>query len=344
MNKQFIDAYKILEINDLTNLTNKQVKDSYLKLIKQYHPDTLNINDEEYNTKLEDYTRLSQLVNEAYKLVKSVELRSKYAIEYDKNQYLNKLNDITLEYVNLKKHVDIEEKAITAYHTHNVSILDMYKDKYQKSIQLTLKDGFQSIFKIKLFKQLISKPILKKFVYKTIIDSKHIIKQQDFIIDIGIENYDDENVSIMYNNNTCDVHLVLKNNQLLFTNQDSIRLNNLYELIKKYLNLDEFTICNKESNLIDLLNSRIRIVNLGKFGLIKEGFSSHKEGDLYIQLDDSIKIDNEHINLRLLNYTNNNQQQENNSNTTTNEYTVNSMSIIALFILSAYIIEYFVFN
>lgn len=349
MNKQFIDAYKILEINDLSNLTNKQIKNNYLKLIKQYHPDTLNSNDEDYDSKLENYTRLIQLINDAYELVKSVELRSKYAIEYDKAQYSDRLNNITSEYVNLKNHVNIGLTSPTAYHTHCVNILDMYQDKYQKNIKLTLKDGFESIFKIKLFKQLIAKPILKKFIYKTLIDNKEVIKQQGFIIDIGIENYDDENVSVMYDNNTCDVHLVLKNNPSLFTNQNDVRLKNLYRLIEKYLNLDEFTICNKESNLIELLNNRLKTVNLGKFGLVKEGINSFKEGNLYIQLDENIEIDNEQINLKLLNYNDENSLNLNNDNLNSNneftkDYTVNSMSVIVLFILSAYIIEHFIFK
>src|ERR1700733_3938173 len=64
----FIDYYKILGLN--TNATEKDVKASYRKLARKYHPD-LNPNDAEANKKF-------QQINEANEVLSDAEKRKKY--------------------------------------------------------------------------------------------------------------------------------------------------------------------------------------------------------------------------------------------------------------------------
>lgn len=345
MNKQsakFIDAYKILELSNISDLTNKQIKQAYLKLIKQYHPDTLSQDDTEYESKLEEYNRLTQLINEAYQLVKDTVSRTKYSVEYEKYTHLEKLNNVNIEYQNLKYKVKPDVVSNVTYHKHDISILDMYSDKYSRKIQLTLKDGFKPIFNIKSYKQLIPKPILKKFVYKTLVDNSPIFKEQSFIIDLNVENYDDEYVSVMYHINTGDVHFILKDKSL-FKGDDNTKVDNLLNTVTKYLKISKDMLWNKLDEISLLMNSKQKIIKFDKLGIGRTTGLSFIQGSLYVQLDDSIVIEEELIDLKLLGSSNNNNNPmfEESFN---NEYTSNSLPIILLFILSAYLIENFIFN
>ncbi len=69
----FKDYYKILEVS--RNATADDIKISYRKLAKKYHPDS--------NSGVNDFTEIMQDINEAYDILKSEEKRNNYNLIYD---------------------------------------------------------------------------------------------------------------------------------------------------------------------------------------------------------------------------------------------------------------------
>ena len=78
----FVDYYKILEIEK--NVNSKEIKSAFRRQAIKWHPDkNLNI----------DVNEKMQLINEAYLILKDVEARKHYDLEYDKfKAYKNEQN------------------------------------------------------------------------------------------------------------------------------------------------------------------------------------------------------------------------------------------------------------
>ena len=73
-NEKFIDYYKILDID--IEAKNDQIKTSYIKLAKKYHPDQINGNSEMF-----------QLVSKAYEILISKSARKEYDLYYLKKSF-----------------------------------------------------------------------------------------------------------------------------------------------------------------------------------------------------------------------------------------------------------------
>lgn len=78
----FVDYYKILEIEK--NANSKEIKSAFRRQAIKWHPD---------KNRNKDVNEKMQLINEAYLILKDVEARKRYDLEYDKfNEYKNEQN------------------------------------------------------------------------------------------------------------------------------------------------------------------------------------------------------------------------------------------------------------
>ena len=80
-NDKFIDFYKVLDID--IEAPNDQIKTSYIKLAKKYHPDQANGNSEMF-----------QLVSKAYEVLINKDARKEYDLYYLKKSF-NELKEDT---------------------------------------------------------------------------------------------------------------------------------------------------------------------------------------------------------------------------------------------------------
>lgn len=95
----FVDYYKILEINNTA--TSQEIRTSFRKQCVKWHPDK-NLNF--------DTTENMQAINEAYLILKDVEARNKYDVEWEfHNEYLNN-NDININEDDLENDTNFEKE------------------------------------------------------------------------------------------------------------------------------------------------------------------------------------------------------------------------------------------
>ena len=121
------DLYKILEVE--FNATTEEIKTSYRKLVRLYHPDV---------TKNQNDTSKFKEIQEAYEILTDEEQRKKYDIlhvfykERIKKEYQNKINEATNKYVKYGKESKNKDSAFSKSINEAIDNLFYGKTKQQK--------------------------------------------------------------------------------------------------------------------------------------------------------------------------------------------------------------------
>ena len=127
-NDKFIDFYKVLDID--IEAPNDQIKTSYIKLAKKYHPDQANGNSEMF-----------QLVSKAYEVLINKDARKEYDLYYLKKSF-NELKEDTFFGMkdNFNDFVHTSEKKKLSAEEVSKLYDDVFKDKEQikdKALELS---------------------------------------------------------------------------------------------------------------------------------------------------------------------------------------------------------------
>ena len=127
-NDKFIDFYKVLDID--IEAPNDQIKTSYIKLAKRYHPDQANGNSEMF-----------QLISKAYEVLINKDARKEYDLYYLKKSF-NELKEDTFFGMkdNFNDFVHTSEKKKLTPNEISKLYDDVFKDKEQikdKALELS---------------------------------------------------------------------------------------------------------------------------------------------------------------------------------------------------------------
>ena len=91
------DYYRILNLNENAALSDKEVKDAYFKLAKEWHPDS---------NKSVDAPSRFRLINEAYSNLKSKEQRIQYRFDVQQEAIIEHDNDWTKRHSRNRRHIN----------------------------------------------------------------------------------------------------------------------------------------------------------------------------------------------------------------------------------------------
>lgn len=118
------DYYQILEVS--YSATSEEIKSSYRRLLKKWHPD---VNDSQEN-KLK-----TQEIIEAYEILGNNETRSRYDREYQRKQSSSRSQDVGYQYQDADLEQDIQNAQKKAADTVQEFINDFKKEGVELKVQ-----------------------------------------------------------------------------------------------------------------------------------------------------------------------------------------------------------------